>query len=65
MCTNNVLIQGIIKWTTLDHLKFHLDLLVCCNSLILLGRALSALTVPGSGSSISLCKKQFIVSILT
>ena len=37
-------------------LKSHLDLLVCRNSLILLGGALSGLIVTGSGRSISLFK---------
>ena len=67
---NNVLIHKIINSTTLDHSKIHLDLLVCCNSLILLGRALRVLrclAVPGSGRSIiSLFKKNnFLYWLLT
>ena len=52
------------KSTTLDHSKFHLHLLVCYNSLILLGRALRGFAVPDSGGSIRLLKKQFFVPII-
>jgi len=58
ICKNNVLIHRIIKSTTPDHSKSHLDLLVCRNSLILLSGVLSGLIVTGSGRSISLFKTQ-------